>query len=196
MSMSEMRLFEAENVFVQPTELTGDEQRIRLDLEQEISSLQIELKEKLPRKDKNHKQRRLRLLQSRLRMLENGDYGRRIPDSLSMGVVERDKNRDFGRPQHSCEGVRPPHHIKHFETFKGSQTRENPHTEENLEAPCQDCHKLAHAMEIQSGISIEDFFRSFTTDEWRTIELLWSKKRISELKKFVHEKISSKTISC
>ncbi len=43
---------------------------------------------------------------------------------------------------------RPLHHIRHFETFKGPQTRENPHTVENLEAPCADCHKLARALLI------------------------------------------------
>lgn len=164
---------------------TIEERMCMDDLRQEVERLKERSEQDVPRKQGNHLKRKIALLNSRLRALENGDFGRRIPDTVSFTVIERDKQRDFGRPNHVCEGVRPPHHIVHFETFKGGQTRENPHTERNLEAPCQDCHKLAHALGVKSGVSIKTFFESFTFDQWKVIENLWAGKRISELKKII-----------
>ncbi len=155
--------------------MTDEEREQAQALRSEIAVLETDLQEKLPRKQAMHNKRKLALLRSRLRRLESGDYGRRIPEEVSIAVVERDTGRDFGRPNHECQGIRPPHHIKHFETFKGPHTRVNPHTEENLEASCKDCHNLAHAMDIPSGTSIEDLFKSFSAEEWGIIEDLWNR---------------------
>lgn len=84
---------------------------------------------------------------------------RRIPEEISQTVQERDSGRDFGRPNHECDKPGPPHHITHFEKYLYGEEEGNPHTEENLEAPCKDCHNLAHEMGIPSGTSIEEFFR-------------------------------------
>lgn len=152
-------------------------------LRAECSRLLAKLSEDLPRKERVAVERRIALLESSLRRLETGDVGRRIPESVSTAVIERDRNRDFGRPGHACGGVRPPHHVRHFETFKGPQTRENPHTVENLEAPCADCHKLAHALTVPSGVSIETLFRSFGAEAWKEIEKLWKGNETARLKR-------------
>jgi len=164
-------------------EPTQEEQALIAKLHDEIRRLEETSIQETFRKQRNHIKRKLALLTARLTALEIGNFGRRIPDAVSSSVIERDGKRDFGRPNHACEGVRPPHHIRHFETFKGGHTRENPHTVENLEAPCQDCHKLAHALRVPSGTSIEELFRSFNSAQWKAIEGHWSAKRISELEK-------------
>lgn len=84
---------------------------------------------------------------------------RRIPEEIANQVLKRDYGRDFGRPNHMCEKPGAPHHIIYFEKFLYGEVEGNPHTVENLEAPCNECHKLAHAMHIPSGVSIETFFR-------------------------------------
>ncbi len=153
-------------------------------LRAEINSLELEFEDdSLGRRKKAQIRRKLGLQRSRLERLEKGDYGRRIPKEISEAVIERDKRRDFGRPDHICAGVRSLHHVKKFEDFLGDHTRENPHTINNLEAPCRDCHELAHAMNIPSGISIETFFKGIPHDEWITIEDLWKEKQISVLRK-------------
>lgn len=173
-------------------EPTREERALIATLRDEIRQLEESSIQDAFRKQRNYVKRKLALLNARLKALERGDFGRRIPDAVSSAVIERDGKRDFGRPNHACEGVRPPHHIKHFETFKGSHTRENPHSEENLEAPCQDCHKLAHALRVPSGTSIEKLFRSFGPAQWKMIEEHWSAKRISELEKIGQERSASK----
>lgn len=85
---------------------------------------------------------------------------RRIPDEISAIVEQRDYGRDFGRPNHKCKKPGAPHHIIHFENFLNGKIIGNPHILENLEAPCKECHKLAHAMNIPNGVSIEKFFRT------------------------------------
>lgn len=84
---------------------------------------------------------------------------RRIPEKVVLEVIARDTGRDFGRPGHKCERPGPPHHIVNFEKFLKGEIKSDPHTVDNLEAPCAACHKLAHEMGIPSGTSIEDFFR-------------------------------------
>ena len=153
-------------------------------LPSELERLRAAAVEGLPRKERVAIERKIALLESSLRRLETGDVGRRIPESVSTAVIERDRDRDFGRPGHACEGVRPPHHIRHFETFKGPQTRENPHTVENLEAPCADCHKLAHALLIPSGVSVESLFGSFDARDWEEIERLWKGNETARLRAF------------
>jgi len=180
----------------QPTEdrqdlMTAEDLVAKESLESEITTLEADLQEKLPRKQVGHKKRKLALMQSRLRRLESGDYGRRIPEEVSMAVIEQDTGRDFGRPNHECQGIRPPHHIKHFETFKGPHTRVNPHAEDNLEAPCKDCHNLAHTLDIPSGTSIEDLFKSFGTEEWGVIEDLWEKGDVSGLQNINNQTIEA-----
>lgn len=154
----------------------------RARLEEELARERARLAEGSPRRTRVESERKIALVESALRRLETGDVGRRIPDAMSEAVIERDRTRDFGRPDHACDGVRPPHHIRHFETFKGPQTRENPHTVENLEAPCADCHKLAHALVIPSGMSVESLFRSFDAKEWQEIERMWEKHDTAGLK--------------
>lgn len=90
---------------------------------------------------------------------------RRIPKEIAKEVADRDYGRDFGRPNHTCERPGPPHHITHFEKFLNLEIEGDPHTPENLECPCSDCHKLAHEMGIPSGTSIEEFFREKFSDQ-------------------------------
>ncbi len=163
-------------------------------LQTELARLRAAVGEDLSRKERVGIERKIALLESSLRRLETGDVGRRIPESVSAAVIERDRNRDFGRPGHACEGVRPPHHIRHFETFKGPQTRENPHTVENLEAPCADCHKLAHALSIPSGVSVESLFRTFDARDWEEIERLWEGNETAMLKEIGVKKGGSANI--
>jgi hypothetical protein len=124
----------------------------------------------------------LGLREGQLQRKLEGNYGRTIPASLVLAVEERDTGRNFGRPNHECAKPGPPHHIKHFADFTGSHTRANPHTLANLEAPCKNCHNLAHALDIPSGVSIEIFFRSISAVKWKVIEELWKQQKISELK--------------
>jgi hypothetical protein len=84
---------------------------------------------------------------------------RRIPEEIAITVQTRDAGKDFGRPNHKCDKPGAPHHITHFENFLTGKIAGNPHTLENLEAPCKECHKLAHELHIPSGTSIETFFR-------------------------------------
>lgn len=108
---------------------------------------------------------RKRRLEERNTMIENGEtYGdtkvsRRIPREIATTVMMRDTGRDFGRPDHSCKNPGQPHHIVHFEKFLNKGAEGSPHTTDNLECPCAECHKLAHEMNIPSGVSIETFFR-------------------------------------
>lgn len=162
----------------EPSPPSDDADRLR----EEAGRLLAALSEDRPRRERVALERKIALLESSLRRLETGNVGRRIPDSVSEAVIERDRDRDFGRPGHACGGVRPPHHIRHFETFKGPQTRENPHTVENLEAPCADCHKLAHALAIPSGTSVETLFQSFDAAEWVEIERFWKDNDTAKLK--------------
>ncbi len=181
-----MRSLERRSFITKSSEMTSEERQLKASLEQEIVELQASLDERLPRKARNRISRKLRLTQARLNRLEQGDYGRRIPEAISEFIITRDKDRDFGRPHHTCQGIKPPHHIRHFETFKGNHTRENPHTADNLEAPCRNCHDLAHALNVPSGTSIEDFFKSFTQNQWLIIERLWFQKKISQLNEIVN----------
>jgi hypothetical protein len=108
-------------------------------------------------------ERKARLEQRKDNARHKLDYGdlkvsRRIPEEIAAAVVERDRGRDFGRPNHQCEKPGPPHHITHFEKFEKGEVEGNPHTPENLKAPCAECHKLAHALKIPSGVSTRDFF--------------------------------------
>lgn len=158
----------------------------------EINSLIEEIQsieERLLKISKGSEQRKLKAIlgvrRSTLRRLETGFPGRRIPRMIVHAVMERDKGKDFGRPNHICKNPGRPHHIAHFSTLKNEDIKTNPHTIENLQAPCQDCHKLAHTLDIPSGTRIEDYFRSFSEDDWKTIELLLSQRRISDLKDFV-----------
>ena len=159
-------------------------------IEDEIAAIDLQLAEHLPHKKRNYLFRRRKLLESEHRRLDNADYGRRIPDNIAAAVIERDQKRNFGRPNHTCTGVRPPHHIRHFETFKGPHTRDNPHTLENLEAPCKDCHRLAHTMGIPSGMSIEQLFILFTEDDWRDIEKFWASHNNHKLRMLFKDKIA------
>ena len=167
----------------EPSFVPGETNRVQ----EELGRLRAASVDDMPRKERVTVERKIALLESSLRRLETGDVGRRIPDAISEAVIERDRTRDFGRPDHACEGVRPPHHIRHFETFKGAQTRENPHTVDNLEAPCADCHKLAHALAIPSGVSVETLFRAFDADGWKEIERLWKGGETAGLKNMVSQ---------
>lgn len=164
-------------------EMSLDEKKVYEQMQSEVSALRVDLLVNLPRKKRLHIERRLRLLESKLKMLEDGDFGRTIPEVILKDVIERDTGRNFGRPSHSCERPGPPHHIRFFETFTGNQTRENPHTVDNLEAPCKECHELAHNLSIPSGVSIETLFKSFNDSKWQTIEELWHNKNTFQLKK-------------
>lgn len=111
----------------------------------------------------NERRERLRNRQELLR--NHLDYGsikpsRRIPDVISRAVQIRDTGKFFGRPGHVCVQPGPPHHIIHFEKFERGEVQGNPHTMENLEAPCAECHKLAHELKIPSGVDIKTFFES------------------------------------
>jgi|GEM_PF-2633046 len=142
----------------------------------------------LPRQVRNKIIRQIALLKSEIRRQAEGGFGRRIPEHVSELVIARDLERDFGRPKHACVGARPPHHIEHFETFKGGKSTQTPHTADNLEAPCRDCHDLAHALEIKSGLSIETMFRSFSPGEWQRIEESWQRGETYKLKKIAQDK--------
>jgi len=116
------------------------------------------------KKKKKIEQRKANLTAIKDRIRKGETYGdqkvsRRIPKEITATIMERDRGRDFGRPNHVCKWPGPPHHIVHFEQFLNGKVAGSPHTEENLESPCPDCHKLAHEMGITSGTSIEDFFR-------------------------------------
>lgn len=109
-------------------------------------------------------ERRLRLENAKERTRRHENYGdlkvsRRIPRQIVEQVQARDAGRFFGRPDHICERPGPPHHIVHFEEFLNGRVSGDPHTMDNLESPCQECHSLAHDMHIPSGISIAEFFK-------------------------------------
>jgi 5-methylcytosine-specific restriction endonuclease McrA len=109
-------------------------------------------------------QRKNRLEQAKERTRRGENYGdikvsRRIPREIIQQVQARDRGRDFGRPNHICEIPGPPHHIVRFEKYLNYEVEGDPHTVDNLEAPCNECHVLAHKMGIADGISIEAFFR-------------------------------------
>lgn len=151
--------------------------------EREIAEMEGALQGKLVRKKRMHLKRKLGLYKGRLEKLKSGDFGRRIPNEVQTTVFERDRERDFNRPNHSCEGVHSLHHIRHFEGFTGDHTRENPHAEDNIEAPCGDCHKLAHVLDVPDGSSVADFFQAIDSEVWAKVEELWQLKKISELQK-------------
>lgn len=154
-------------------------------MEQEI----FELEEKLAQKPTGSELRKLNnslgLKRGQLKRLEEGNIGRHIPEAIASAVQERDRGRNFGRPDHNCEKPGPPHHIIHYAEFTGAHTRETPHTLQNLEAPCGDCHKLAHALNIPSGISIQAFFEGIPSNKWLEIKDLWSRKANGELSKIL-----------
>ena len=138
-----------------------------------IAELELLLRsEALRGKELRRVRRTVAVLKAEYKREDSGYIGRKIPEDVRNAVVERDSSRDFGRPEHSCLESGPPHHIVHFNEFK--DTGENPHTVDNIEAPCSDCHKLAHALGIESGCSIEEFFRSISEEKWLEIESAWN----------------------
>lgn len=109
-------------------------------------------------------ERREKLEATKERTRRGENYGdikisRRIPIEVSDSVRTRDIGRDFGRPNHSCPRPGSPHHIIHFEKFLNGEEQGDPHRPENLEAPCKDCHDLAHKIGIPSGVPIAKFFK-------------------------------------
>ncbi len=154
----------------------------------------IDLKEKLARQPTGSELRKfnnaLGLKNGQLKRLEEGNIGRHIPEAIASAVQERDRSRNFGRPNHNCEKPGPPHHITHYADFKGAHTRETPHTLQNLEAPCSDCHKLAHALQVPSGVSIQTFFTSIPASQWPRITELWERKANGELSTLLKSSVS------
>lgn len=131
------------------------------------NTLGLSGKEKKKIREKQRKEK-LEAAKDRNRRGENyGDskVSRRIPKHISAEVKLRDTGRDFGRPNHSCDSPGPPHHIIYFEKFLNEEETGDPHSLENLEAPCQECHDLAHKMNIPSGTSIAEFFREKFAEE-------------------------------
>ncbi|MBU1132211.1 HNH endonuclease [Patescibacteria group bacterium] len=132
----------------------------------------MEIISNLPERGLSSKEKKILQAQSRKKakeiekqkLRENKTYGdtkvsRRIPEEIRLAVEERDRGRDFGRPNHKCAKPGAPHHILKFEEFLTGREIGNPHSPENLEAPCNECHKLAHELGIPSGESVETFFR-------------------------------------
>lgn len=142
--------------------------------EQRISELNKSLEEGLLRgKELRKAKRTLAVLSAEKAREESNHVGRKIPEDIAFSVRERDYGRNFGRPGHQCENPGAPHHITHYKDLKEGG---NPHTVDNLEAPCDDCHALAHALGVPSGTSIADLFRSIDSEDWIKIESAWSSK--------------------
>jgi 5-methylcytosine-specific restriction endonuclease McrA len=157
------------------------------EIDRQIKNLEEELRSLKKGRRYRIVTRRIAVLKRKKFCIESDYHGRRISKEMVASVQERDRDRDFGRPSHSCSEPGRPHHIKHFSDFKDGEERGNPHTENNLEAPCNDCHKLAHAIGIPSGISIKELFSCLLDEEWYKIENLWQKDKISELRQYVSE---------